>query len=1128
MPLSFRVDGNWTVTRQAMPAGKRRGAAAASILPHSFLAAGVTVEAILDASLPAGARRGESGALQLNVGAEGGEGCVVAARHASGALTFHRPLERVSRRRGAVTADQLAFHIPVRAQEARRGILSKAVKVVLLKVAAAAANKAVEIVLPKVALAWEKLAWQRKKLSEGWFQVGWGGGKLQLTPAVPAANRRNLLLIHGTFSDAAGAFGALDANGFLDSVKPLYGDHVYAFNHFTVSRTPEENVRMMLEQLPDGAHSFDVITHSRGGLVLRNLAERRSAFGALASRFSLGKAVLVASPNAGTPLATAERWEKTVGWLANLMEIFPDNPFTTGAEFVSEAIVWLARHGVGNLPGLASMDMAGDSIQELQAPPGPPPGAYYALAANYHPDEALWQRLLDVGVDQFYAGANDLVVPTEGGWRFDHDSPGAIAADRVGCFGSGGNLQADAGFLVHHTNIFQPQQTAAFLQAALEGKPAGLAPLNLAAALPDRRVLRGGAAAAVAPLAAPASVPATLPAGPVAAPEAAAFAARYGAAFDNFHLIILEPDESGTEQAPVARILASYGGARVVEPFVLRRVEGGPQTRWRDIIGLHERIKNYTNQQQGSLPSDPELLKLGVDLFETLFPGNVRRLYDVARSQQGSRRLDVILTSMIAWVADKPWEFAFDPSRRSFLATEEIHFVRNVLTAIPAEPILKVPRPLRILVASAQPLGSAQLSTDQETQLIRRGFDLLIDAGAVQVDVLPQATPAAIHGYLSTGNYNVIHFIGHGDFDDAKQEGCLVFQDERGGEYRLGERNVREIFCQRGVSLVFLNACQTGRGGKADFNKGVAQALVAHGLPALVANQYSVLDTSATSFAQHFYWSLSQGMSIGESAREARIAVNYSMLGETIDWAVPVVYARDPNDRLCPAGAKREMVPAVTGAMTRRGGAKQARRVAIWDVDHDFPALDQTLRKLNAAQDRFAFELVELSSPIDAWHRNDDGTVYFHAKRFSQRMRSRVSAMKVDYMILLTHHWMTDGETLNLLGWWDVDESSPMMALSFAGFEDRIAPSGPATERMLTNSFVAALCGAMTEWSTHEAGSKQCPFYYNGERDFDVVRGPARFDARCRKEMQKQIPADLPAFEKLMTLFDDELKGLVR
>ena len=75
-----------------------------------------------------------------------------------------------------------------------------------------------------------------------------------------------------------------------------------------------------------------------------------------------GAAVLVASPNEGTPLATPSHWEESVGWIANLMEVFPENPFTTGAEFVSEAIVWLASHLGGDLPGLRAMDAAGDLV----------------------------------------------------------------------------------------------------------------------------------------------------------------------------------------------------------------------------------------------------------------------------------------------------------------------------------------------------------------------------------------------------------------------------------------------------------------------------------------------------------------------------------------------------------------------------------------------------------------------------------------------------------------------------------------------------------------------------------------------------------------------------------------------
>ena len=118
-----------------------------------------------------------------------------------------------------------------------------------------------------------------------------------------------------------------------------------------------------------------MVTHSRGGLVLRNLAERAAQLGPRARRFKLGRAVLVASPNEGTPLATPKRWEDTVGWVANLLEMLPDNPFTTGASFVANGIVWLANHASGDLPGLHSMDADGELIAAIQMPPGPARGA---------------------------------------------------------------------------------------------------------------------------------------------------------------------------------------------------------------------------------------------------------------------------------------------------------------------------------------------------------------------------------------------------------------------------------------------------------------------------------------------------------------------------------------------------------------------------------------------------------------------------------------------------------------------------------------------------------------------------------------------------------------------------------
>jgi hypothetical protein len=491
----------WKVTKTSrrVSHGRRRDGLGRTtpVVPDIFLQSpAVRVHQTFETTPAAGLERRVAAApeLVLDVDLKPDEACLLAVRHPSGALTFHQSSERLERSRGraAPAAATARFHIALRrapAVDRGRGFVSAAIKVAVLKITKVAADKLVGVVLPKLAAIWEKRIWTRHGLEEGWFRVEVRGAKtpLRLTAGTPVARQRNLLFIHGTFSNAVGAFGALAGTRFFDRVRPLYGDRIYAFNHFTVSRTPEENALQMLQALPDRAHLCDVVTHSRGGLVLRNLVERTGALGAVASRFQLGRAVLVASPNDGTPLATPTRWQETVGWFANLMEVFPDNPFTTGTEFISEALVWLASHLAGDLPGLHSMDAAGRQVGDLQSPPGPPPDAYAALVANFHPDAALWERMIDVGVDQFFGSANDLVVPSEGGWRVDRDGGPYVPGDRIGCFGPGGNLGNGT---IHHLNFFGQTATADFLAKALAGEPQGLSSVDPGSPLPDRRFAR--------------------------------------------------------------------------------------------------------------------------------------------------------------------------------------------------------------------------------------------------------------------------------------------------------------------------------------------------------------------------------------------------------------------------------------------------------------------------------------------------------------------------------------------------------------------------------------------------------------------------------------------------------------
>ncbi|MGY3621924.1 CHAT domain-containing protein [Bradyrhizobium sp. USDA 10063] len=589
-----------------------------------------------------------------------------------------------------------------------------------------------------------------------------------------------------------------------------------------------------------------------------------------------------------------------------------------------------------------------------------------------------------------------------------------------------------------------------------------------------------------------------------------------------FELVIMDEfrpirDAPRSGETPeFAQVLASYGGARVTSVMRLRAGDG-EKTQFGKIIGTHERIKKYTNREEGSLPGDKDMIVFGEQLFDTLFQGDVRRLYDEARTRQG-RKLDFIFTSMIPWIAEKPWEFAYDPVRKCFLATEEMRFTRNVLTSIPADQINPGFGPLRILVASAQPVGYARLSIEQEEAVIRRGFEPLIAAGLVTATTLARATPIKLHGYLSNGEFDVVHFIGHGTYDEERGEGRLVFVNEQGQEHSLGERSVREIFCRRNLSLVFLNACETGAAGRAEFNKGVAQSLVAHGLPAVVANQYSVLDSSATSFAQHFYWSLAQGNSLGESAREARIAVNYSLHGEPIDWAVPVLYARDSSLVLCRPPAKRSFVPETrVRPDARRATAARSARIAVWDMDNVFPALDRTLAQMNAAQKELGFELVQLSVPLDVWDLQEGKTMYLWAERLADRFRGTPVELEVDILACITRHWMRDDEWENIYGWWPSNREPPILIQSVAGF-DQLEPEGRETDRVIANEMVSSLAGFYGNLGSHARGSKECPLFFNQQREFEHVAGRQRFDKDCRRKL-KGLGAKLDALDALLNVF---------
>ncbi len=292
---------------------------------------------------------------------------------------------------------------------------------------------------------------------------------------------RILLFIHGTFSSTLSAFGSMavsaDGAAFLREALGTY-DAVIGFDHPTLSVDPLANATDLLGRVSSvtGGVTFDVITHSRGGLTTRSFAEYVLPGSGWDGQ--VDKAVFVAATNNGTHLADTDRWYDLIDLTTNLTMVgagvLAGMPGAAPVAAVVGGVVkglgafvkYLGAYAVeeDGVPGLAAMRPGGTFITGInQTQPGQPtPGSpWFVAKSNFHvtlgddshrPTEfpkELAVRLAEGLVDQLFKADNDLVVDCASMGSIDDAVGGGFVADTFD-FGSNDG--------VYHGNYFlQPQ-----------------------------------------------------------------------------------------------------------------------------------------------------------------------------------------------------------------------------------------------------------------------------------------------------------------------------------------------------------------------------------------------------------------------------------------------------------------------------------------------------------------------------------------------------------------------------------------------------------------------------------------------------------------------------------------------
>ncbi|NNJ11963.1 CHAT domain-containing protein [Chloroflexales bacterium ZM16-3] len=248
-------------------------------------------------------------------------------------------------------------------------------------------------------------------------------------------------------------------------------------------------------------------------------------------------------------------------------------------------------------------------------------------------------------------------------------------------------------------------------------------------------------------------------------------------------------------------------------------------------------------------------------------------------------------------LAALPWELLWAPDEPTPLLLSRGH-PASLTRHLDLAQALPAPRPggrpLRVLTIAPQALLDPAMHS-AERQARAAAWAPLVASGAVEL--LPDISPATREAISDTlrraGPIDVLHYIGHGRFE--KGEGQLALDRADGKLAITPISQLAPALAAAQVRLAVLTACQGAMVGAAETGAsvlgGVAPALIAQGVPLVVAMQLTVRQTAANRATRVIYEELAAGRSVQAAVAAARLAL-YTEEQDRASWYVPALYVR--------------------------------------------------------------------------------------------------------------------------------------------------------------------------------------------------------------------------------------------
>jgi hypothetical protein len=310
-----------------------------------------------------------------------------------------------------------------------------------------------------------------------------------------------------------------------------------------------------------------------------------------------------------------------------------------------------------------------------------------------------------------------------------------------------------------------------------------------------------------------------------------------------------------------------------------------------------------------------DLRDFGTQLWDALFPPAVASLFNRIREEADKTNTQLHLRLCVpSKLEELPWETLYEHREAGFLAANDrFAIIRDPGGRVaPLAPPAHGDRKVSILavIPEGSGLGGAEHEWKNLTLAIgppEQFIELERLAGRV--------TPERLKARLSERQWDILHFIGHGELDErgaAKLR--LNGETPNDGDCWVDAEIFGEVFRGTPVRLAVLNCCLGGRASPSRSLGGVGPFLLRSGVPATVAMQYVINDDVAVKFSDVFYAELLRGADRGRVdlalARARRAVMLDQGEGTVRGFITPILHLTPGCERLFDLPGDEKIGPA--------------------------------------------------------------------------------------------------------------------------------------------------------------------------------------------------------------------------